>query len=144
MPCFARSGVSWPTGSSTDQCVFVVDSRRMMADLKTHSINLNTSKCSQLKPWLERFVNWQEPFSKKSFSHFDCLAVFPLNYLRVSSVVESHERESARSSSSSLRWKIDISNLSIFFKERLQVLQITIVNNIVSRNNPFYTSPWAL
>lgn len=144
MPRFARSGMSWPTGSSTDQCVFVVDSRRMMADLKTHSINLNTSLCSQLKPWLERFVNWQEPFSKKSVSHFDCLAVFPLNYLRVSSVVVSHERESARSSRSSLSRKIDISNLSIFVKERLQVLQIAIVNKNASRTYPFCTSPWAL
>ena len=61
--------------------------------------------------------------SKKTVWQIDCPPVFPSNYLRVSSIVVSHECESARSSSSSLSWKIDISNLPIFLKERLQVLK---------------------
>merc|ERR1740123_2904699 len=51
--------------------------------------------------------------------------------LRVSSVVISHECESARSSSSSLCWKIDISNLSKFVKERLQILSSSPIGQII-------------
>lgn len=51
------------------------------------------------------------------------LLLIPSKYLRVSSIVVSHECESARSSCSPFSGKINIPNITIFFKQGLQVLK---------------------
>ena len=88
---------------------------RRSASVTSAPANKNRKLCSQISAFLV--------FRLMADCCHCRLLLIPSKYLRVSSIVVSHECESARSSCSPFSGKINIPNITIFFKQGLQVLK---------------------